>query len=90
MQNLQNPEFGYSYVSRTNYNGSIIVGMVYTGPFNNDKNAWRWTSSNGFQNLNIIYSSLLPNNVQLFNAASISSDGRYIAGNAGDGINTLG
>ena len=89
MQNLQSPVFQNSYASRTNYNGSIIVGYD-AGPFSNDPNAWRWTSSNGFQNLNIIYSSLLPNNITLRNAASISNDGRYIVGNAGDEINQTG
>jgi uncharacterized membrane protein len=78
------------FASRANYDGSIIVGRGYITPPFTSEDAWRWTSSNDFQDLNVVYSNLLPNNFELLTASSISNDGRYIVGNAGDGVNPEG
>ena len=70
----------------------LVVGYGYiTGPFNNDKNAWRWTSLKWISEFeHHLFQLYYPIMYELFYANSISSDGRYIAGFAGDGINQTG
>ena len=65
-------------VRRSNNDGSKIVGW-YKPSFNNER-AFLWTSTNGLEDLNIKYSSLLQGNSKLNYAYSISGDGRFIVG----------
>jgi len=66
-------------VERANTSGSIMAGSRVLSA-NGISTAFRWTSSNGIQNLNDIYSNLLTNNSRLDYAHSISSNGRFIVG----------
>ncbi|CUU38429.1 MAG: HAF repeat-containing protein [Fimbriimonadales bacterium] len=65
-----------------NYDGTIIVGWSDRDPGGaSEWAAFRW--KNGvMEDLNITYASLIPAGVRLEWASAISSDGRYIVGNA--------
>jgi probable HAF family extracellular repeat protein len=71
-------------VERANTSGSIMAGSRVLSVYG-ISTAFRWTSSNGIQNLNDIYSNLLTNNSRLDYAHSISSNGRFIVGSGVNG-----
>jgi probable HAF family extracellular repeat protein len=71
-------------VERANTSGSIMAGSRVLS-VQGISTAFRWTSSNGIQNLNDVYSNLLTNNSRLDYAHSISSNGRFIVGSGVNG-----
>ncbi len=58
--------------------GTILVGEAIVDP--NDSIAVRWIAGVGWQDLNLVYESLLAPESVLLRATAISPDGRYIVG----------
>ena len=60
-----------------NRDGTIVVGR---GGDARQYTAFRWTPSNGMEDLNVTYASLLEDGSRLESATAISADGCYIVG----------
>ena len=58
--------------------GAVVVGWAYNAA--EQPRAFRWTASDGMEDLNTIYASLLTDGSELLEARAISPDGRYIVG----------
>lgn len=69
-----------SYAYDVNEDGSIIVGSGRFFP--NEFRAYRWTPESNFEDLNVVYNSLLGDSISLSDAIAISPNGRYIVGTA--------
>ena len=73
--------------------GSVIVGQMENS---DDGSAWRWSSSTGMQDLNVLATNagINLNGFTLADAASVSDNGQFITGTAfkraSDGIGLLG
>lgn len=85
------PNWIGSYGNAVNYDGSVIVGMVYRSPNGDyEQDAFVWTEVGGIQSL---FDVLVANGATgltgwtLREAYSVSADGMWIAG---EGINPLG
>ncbi|GBC91598.1 hypothetical protein HRbin15_00052 [bacterium HR15] len=76
IQDLGTPHGTSSVAYGVSQDGSVIVGYFGTPQENH---AFRWTS-NGIEDLNVVYADLLPNGSFLELARAISPDGRYIVG----------
>jgi probable HAF family extracellular repeat protein len=78
MQNLGTlPGGGWSGALGVSADGSVVVGWCSTP---RGERAFRWTASDGMEDLNTTYASLLTNGSVLSVAWAISPDGRYIVG----------
>ena len=77
---LGDPPAGFTgvYPSRTNRDGSIIVGRMRKS--DGTYRAMRWTQAGGLEDLNVTYASLLGLGENLEWAYDITPDGRYIVG----------
>lgn len=59
--------------------GSVVVGHATEDTFTNES-AFVWTAAAGTQDLNTVFSAIIPQGYHLTHANSISADGRWIAG----------
>ncbi|GIV08024.1 MAG: hypothetical protein KatS3mg019_0115 [Fimbriimonadales bacterium] len=78
MQDLGTLGGASSYAHGISGDGAIIVGDAENSA--GEPRAFRWTETNGMQDLNQVYAALLSGDSRLFRALAISQNGRYIAG----------